>query len=94
MLGKDTAKHILNDDLQIYKGAIFENVIADAFAKNNKNLFYFSKSFGLEIDYVTEINGELTVIDVKSNDGRAKSLREVSPNKNKYKVTSNYKLIK
>ena len=93
MLGRDTAKHILNDDLQIYKGAIFENVIADAFVKNNKNLFYFSKTSGLEIDFVTEINGQLTVIEVKSNDGRAKSLKEVLTNKSKYKVTSNYKLV-
>ncbi len=93
MLGRDTAKHILNDDLLIYKGAIFENVIADAFVKNNKDLFYFSKLSGLEIDFVTEKNGELTVIEVKSNDGRAKSLNEILTNKNKYKVTSNYKLI-
>lgn len=93
MLGRDTAKHILNDDLLIYKGAIFENVIADAFAKNNKDLFYFSKLSGLEIDFVTEKNGELTVIEVKFNDGRAKSLKEILTDKNKYNVTSNYKLI-
>ena len=41
MLGKGASAIVLNGDMRTYKGAIFENMIADAFAKNGTPLFYF-----------------------------------------------------
>ena len=43
MLEDGTTDNIINGDLKIYKGAIFENIIADAFSKMNKDLYYYHK---------------------------------------------------
>lgn len=92
MLEDGTTDNIINGDLKVYKGAIFENVIADAFNKLHKELYYFHKQSGLEIDFVTRYNNELTLIEVKSSNGNTKSLKEVLNNKDKYNVKSNFKL--
>lgn len=92
MLEDGTVNNIINGDLKVYKGAIFENIIADAFNKMNKDLYYYHKQSGLEIDFVTRYNNELTLIEVKSNNGNAKSLKEILNNKDKYDISSNFKL--
>lgn len=93
MLEKGTTNNILNGDLKIYKGAIFENVIADAFIKLGKNLYYYSKSSGLEVDFITRYNDKLTLIEVKATNGNSKSLKELLNNKEKYNIDSAIKLI-
>ena len=92
MLEKGTTNHILNGDLKIYKGAIFENIIADAFSKLGKNLYYYSESKGLEIDFVSKFNDEITLIEVKSRNGNARSLEKVLTS-DKYDVHKAFKLI-
>lgn len=92
MLEEGTVNNIINGDLKIYKGAIYENIIADAFSKLNKGLYYFHKQSGLEIDFVTRYNDELTLIEVKVKNGNSKALNEILTNKEKYNVTSNFKL--
>ena len=92
MLEDGTTDNIINGDLKVYKGAIFENIIADAFNKLHKDLYYYHKSSGLEIDFVIRYNNELTLIEVKSNNGNAKSLKEILNNKDKYDISSNFKL--
>ena len=93
MLEKGTTNNILNGDLKIYKGAIFENIVADALNKLGKKLYYFSKNTGLEIDFISRVNDELTLIEVKASNGNTKSLKEVLENKQKYNVSSAIKLI-
>jgi uncharacterized protein len=92
MLEKGTTNNILNGDLKIYKGAIFENIIADAFAKNAKNLYYYSETRGLEIDFITKFDDEITLVEVKATNGNTKSLKEVLTN-NRYDVHNAFKLI-
>ena len=92
MLGQDTYNEILNEDLGIYKGAIYENMIADAQIKNGKNLYYFSKDSGLEIDFISKIENELIAIEVKAKNGTAKSLKEVINNTD-YSINKGIKLI-
>ncbi len=92
MLEKGTTNNILNGDLKIYKGAIFENIIADAFSKTGKNLYYYSETRGLEIDFVSKYDNELTMIEVKARNGNAKSLKEILISE-KYNVNKAYKLI-
>ena len=87
-----TQKKILDDSLTIYKGAIYENIVADAFWKNDKNLYYYRKKSGLEIDFVTKVDDELSIIEVKSRSGRSKSMNEIINNKDKYHVNYAYKL--
>lgn len=93
MLDEGTTNDIINGNLKIFKGAIFENIVADAFIKNGNNLYYFSKNSGLEIDFITKFDGKLTPVEVKATNGNAKSLKEVINNKNKYGVDSALKLI-
>jgi len=77
MLDLGVANLILNGEMGTGKSAIFENIVADAFNKNNKNLYYFRKLSGLEIDFVTYINNEITLIEVKANSGNTKSARTI-----------------
>ena len=41
MLEEGTVDNIINGDLKVYKGAIFENIIADVFNKMDKGLYYY-----------------------------------------------------
>ena len=43
MLEQGTAADILQGNLYGYKGAIFENLVADIFGKMNRKLYYFRK---------------------------------------------------
>lgn len=45
----------------------------------------YSKESGLEIDFVTQNNGEVILIEVKAKDGRTKAGTEVLTHKEKYK---------
>lgn len=84
MLEKEVVGDILLGDLGLYKGAIYENIIADAFQKMNRDLYYYSKDSGLEIDFITRYNNEVSLVEVKSTNGNSKSSRTVLQNKTKY----------
>ena len=91
MLDKGSASKILSGDLGIYKGAIFENIIADCFSKQERKLYYFHKNSGLEIDFVTKVEDEIVLVEVKSTTGNTKSADVVLKNP-KYDVKRCYKL--
>ena len=84
-LPKEIAFKVINDDLGLGKGAIFENLIAETLNKNRKKLFYFAKSSGLEIDFIETFLDGLYLIEVKARSGNAKSSKTVLANPN-YKV--------
>ncbi len=86
LLEKGSAFKILNGQLNIYKGAIYENIIADAFSKNKKKLYYFHKDSGLEIDFVTIVDDKTSLIEVKASTGNTKSAKTVLGNKEKYRA--------
>lgn len=86
LLERGTTYKILNGELNIYKGAIYENIIGEAFSKNKKNLYYFHKDSGLEIDFVSVIDDLTTLIEVKAKNGNSKSAKTVLANKEKYKA--------
>lgn len=92
MLEDGTQADILSGNLLIYKGAIYENIIADAFSKMNRKLYYFHKDSGLEIDFVTRFNGKCTIIEVKADNGKSKSLNTVLNNFGHYHVDSAIKI--
>ncbi len=92
LLGNETYNEILNGDMGIYKGSVYENIVAESFIKNGQNLYYFSKPSGMEIDFITKIKDELVAIEVKSNNGNSKSLKELLKNE-KYNVNNAIKLI-
>lgn len=92
LLEKGTAYKILNGELNIYKGAIYENIVADIFSKNQKKLYYFHKDSGLEIDFVTVVDDKTTIIEIKATNGNTKSAKTVLENKTKYSVDQLIKL--
>ena len=85
LLDEGTAGHILSGDIGIYKGAIYEQSFADAYLKNRKKLYYFSKDTGLEIDFISQTFDEVVLVEVKAKDGRTKAASEVLTNNDKYK---------
>ena len=87
MLEDGTQSSILEGDLYGYKGAIYENLIADIFGKMGRKLYYFHKDSGLELDFVMRYKGKCTPIECKATTGNAKSLRTVLCHPEKYKVT-------
>lgn len=91
MLDRDSAAKILSGDLGFYKGAIFENIIADCFSKQDRKLYYFHKDSGLEIDFVSKIRGEIALVEVKATSGNTKSASTVLKNE-QYDVNVCYKL--
>lgn len=94
MLEDGTQSDILLGNLLGYKGAIFENLIADIFGKMNRKLYYFHKDSGLEIDFVTRYKGKCTLIEVKSTTGNTKSTKTVLAHPEKYNVYDAIKLGK
>ena len=75
-----------------YKGAIFENLMADIFAKMGRTLYYYHKVSGLEIDFVTRYRGGATLIEVKATSGNAKSAKTILSHPEKYHVAGAIKL--
>lgn len=79
---------ILNDDLYINEGAIIENVCAEEIQTRYDNILYFEKKSKLEIDFILNINGVVTALEVKSgNNKQSKSLNSMIEN---YKTVSRY----
>lgn len=91
MLEEGTQSDILQGKLLGYKGAIFENLVADMLIKMGRKLYYFHKDSGLEIDFVFRYKGECTLLEVKSQTGNTKSSKTILAHPEKYHV---YKCIK
>ena len=92
MLEDGTQYDILQGNLYGYKGAIFENLIADIFGKMGRKLYYFHKGSGLEVDFVIRYQGQCTLIEVKAATGNTKSTKTILRHPEKYHVNSAIKL--
>ncbi len=92
MLEDGTQSSILSGDLLSYKGAIYENLVADIFGKMGRKLYYYHKDKGLEIDFLIRYRGKCTPVECKAVTGNAKSMRTVLNHPEKYHVDSAIKL--
>lgn len=92
MLEDGTQFDVLSGNLLGYKGAIFENLMADFFTKMGRKLYYFHKDSGLEIDFFIRYKGKCTPIEVKATKGNTKSLKTVLKNTEVYHLNSAIKL--
>lgn len=92
MLEDGTQYDILRGNLHGYKGAIFENLIADIFGKMGRKLYYFHKDSGLEVDFVIRYKGQCTLVEVKAATGNTKSTRTILHHPEKYHVSHAIKL--
>ncbi len=90
MLEDGAQEDIIDGNLGIYKGAIYENIIADIFGKAGKKLYYFEYRSQIEIDFFIRHNKQATAVEVKSADNtKAKSMDAIIKN---YGVTHGIKL--
>ena len=92
MLEEGTQFDILQGNLYGYKGAIFENLVADMLGKRGKSLYYFRKDSGIEIDFVMRYKGNATLLEVKAATGNAKSMKTILGHPEKYHVGGGIKL--
>lgn len=86
MLGPGVRADILQGNLGGFKGAIYENLMADTLHKKEQNLYYFQKDSGMELDFLVRINGECVPLEVKAKTAQAKSVKTVLNHPEKYKV--------
>ncbi|MBR3002910.1 MAG: ATP-binding protein [Clostridia bacterium] len=81
-------KDLLNDDLYINEGAILENICAEEIQTRYDTIMYYEKKSQLEIDFILNIDGVVTALEVKSgNNKQSKSLNSIVDN---YKTVSRY----
>lgn len=67
-----------NKNLNTYKGAIYENIVADMLAKQGYNLYYYSSDKpALEMDFFVRDAKSLIPIEVKAKDNPTASLNNL-----------------
>ena len=67
-----------NKNLNTYKGAIYENIVADMLAKQGYNLYYYSSDKpALEMDFFVRDAQSLIPIEVKAKDNPTASLNNL-----------------
>ncbi len=65
-----------NRNLDVYKGGLFENIVAEALVKQGYDLFYYKRENStLEEDFFVRSGSCLAPIEVKATNGTAKSMR-------------------
>lgn len=73
MLDEAVPTMVLSGDLGTGKGMLYENIVANAFHKMGKKLYYYRKDSGLEIDFISSFGKDVTLIEVKSKTGATKA---------------------
>lgn len=71
-----------NKNFNTYKGAIFENIVAETLVKQGYDLFFYrNEKSTLEIDFFIRNIDSLIPIEVKAQDGATRSLNKILDNK-------------
>lgn len=86
MLDEGTQADILQGKLHSFKGAIYENVLADILGKMGRKLYYYQKPDSLEVDFIIRYKGECTPLECKAKTGNTKSLKTLLSHPEKYHV--------
>ena len=81
-----TRADILQGNLGGFKGAIFENLMADTLIKKGQSLYYFQKDSGLELDFLIRYKGECVPVEVKAKSAQAKSFSTIRKHPEKYGI--------
>lgn len=65
-----------NRNLGVYKGALYESIVAEALSKSGYDLYYFKREDStLEEDFFVRTRDSLVPVEVKATNGKSKSLR-------------------
>ena len=83
----------VNKNLGVYKGALYENFVAEAFVKQGLGLYYYKKENStLEEDFFVRTQNNLIPVEVKSNSNQSKSLASLIKNTNYNDIVCGIKL--
>lgn len=67
-----------NKNFNTYKGAIYENIVADMLVKSGYNLFFYKNKKGtIEMDFFVRDDNSLIPLEVKANDNATISLNNL-----------------
>ncbi len=79
MLDEEAREDLLrNKNLGVYKGALYENFVAEALSKSGYDLFYYRKDdASLEMDFFVRTTENLIPVEVKAGNTVSKSLRNL-----------------
>ncbi len=84
-----------NKNMNVYKGALYENIVAEALIKCGYELYYYKKENAtLEEDFFVRSMDKLIPIEVKAENGRSKSLRTLIDRDKYPDITFGIKLVK
>lgn len=73
---------IINENYEIYSGALFESLVSEALIKLGFPLYFYRNSDStIELDFLIRVKNEIIPIEVKRNRGRSKSLNTILENK-------------
>ena len=84
-MGDDVPSMILSGNMGAYKGAIAENMVATALSATGEKLYYYHAPSGSpELDFLLERNEDIVIVECKSSNNRATSMKYVLSNPQKY----------
>ena len=83
-----------NENLGVYKGALYENIISESLHKQGYELYYYKKEDStLEEDFFVRAKDFLIPVEVKATNGTAKSLRTLLKSEHYPDITYGIKFI-
>ncbi|WP_448973728.1 ATP-binding protein [Oribacterium sp.] len=83
----------VNKNLGVYKGALYENFVAEAFVKQGVGLYYYKKeNASLEEDFFVRTQNALVPVEVKANSNQSKALSTLISNKRYQDISFGIKL--
>lgn len=92
-LYSDNVIKILNNDINVNYGSIYENVVAQELKCHNFDLYYYNSKKNGEVDFIIEKNAEVIPIEVKSGkDYKRHVALENLLNNDSYNITKAYTL--
>ena len=72
----------MNQNFATYKGAIYENIVADMLVKQGYNLYYYrDERSSLEMDFFVRSANHLWPVEVKASNTASASLKKLTSNK-------------
>lgn len=83
----------INRNFNTYKGAIFENVVADMLAKQGYDLyFYRNEKSTIEMDFIVRDTSSIIPVEVKATNSATRSLNKLIDHDGKYPIKYGIKL--
>jgi uncharacterized protein len=75
-LAEITPKDLISDEINLYRGMLTENYVAQSLTTNSQRLYYWKSKRDAEMDFILHINGAVIPLEVKaSTNTKSKSLK-------------------